>query len=385
LRIAVVYDFGINRGGGDFVMLSILEALDHARHDVTLETSKPKGFNQAKEIFQKQLDRTETNVISLPNWVPHPYSIAFMAKKISGKKYDLMILSDDIPKCLSDARVISYVHYPHIARLVFRDYVVQRHARTLRGRLAFHIHKRIFPIFYPNKHASDKWFFIANSMVTKTHLSEALNLGPEKTALLHPSVASASITALLNRKAASKENLAVCIGRFEPNKRSEDVVYALSLLGAKTEIRVSLVGFGSDRAYLDGLIETIRSLGLEERVELVLNAGRDVVLDRLFKAKVLVHSAIHEPFGIAVAEGMAARCIPIVRRGENGPWLEITEKGKYGLNFETVEELASAVEKAIGEYYSFDTDEIASKALEFDERRFEGSFLELMQLSLAEN
>jgi len=385
LRIAVVYDFGINRGGGDFVMLSILEALDHARYDVTLETSKPKGFAEAKEIFQKELDRTETNVISLPNWVPHPYSIAFMTKKIGGKKYDLLILSDDVPKCLSDARVISYVHYPHVARLMFRDYVVQRHARTLKGRLAFHIHKRIFPTFYPNKHASDKWFFIANSMVTKTHLSEALNLSPEKTALLHPPVASASITALLNRKAASKEDLVVCIGRFEPDKRPEDLVHALSLLSAKTGIRVSLVGFGSDRAYVDGLIETIRSLGLEERVELVLNAGRDVVLDRLFRAKVLVHSAIHEPFGIAVAEGMAARCIPIVRRGENGPWLEITERGRYGLNFETVEELASAVEKAVDEYYSFDTNEIASKALEFDERRFEGSFLELMQLSLAEN
>jgi hypothetical protein len=44
MRVAMIYDFGVNRGGGDFVMLNILEVLCNAGHEVSLLTSHPKGL-----------------------------------------------------------------------------------------------------------------------------------------------------------------------------------------------------------------------------------------------------------------------------------------------------------------------------------------------------
>jgi glycosyltransferase involved in cell wall biosynthesis len=152
-----------------------------------------------------------------------------------------------------------------------------------------------------------------------------------------------------------------------------------------TDAKASLIGFGYDRSYLRRLTKTIDTERLGKKIEIILNAKREVVFDTLFRAKALVHLACLEPFGIAVVEGMAAECIPIVRKGPYGPWMEITGQGKYGLGFDTIEGLAVAIEKAIKDYQSFSMKEITSRALDFDEVTFQGSFLKLLTQFLEEN
>jgi len=72
---------------------------------------------------------------------------------------------------------------------------------------------------------------------------------------------------------------------------------------------------------------------------------------------------------------MAAGCIPIVRRGFNGPWMEIIRGGQYGLGFSSIEELIIVLEKAIKHYEDFNIEDITLRSLEFDESLFKQRFI----------
>jgi len=380
MKIGMIYDFGVNKGGGDLVMLNILEALDSTGHDTTLMTSKPDGLGETSKLFGRKGHHVNIRQIKVPSFLHHPYTIAYMAKKIAKKdNSDLFVLSDDVPKCLSDRRVVCYVHYPHAARFVFREYVAKKYREKFRGKIAWWLHKWQFPKFYPTQQVSSMWLLIANSVVTMKHVFKTYNLKHENAALLNPPVASEKIHTLWKKSNLQKEDLVVCIGRLERDRRFEDLLHAMALLKDELDFRLNIIGFSHDESYLKELTRTVRILELEDKVDLLLDVTRESAVNELLKAKALVQNGPHEPFGIAVVEGMAAGCIPIVRKGANGPWIEIIEKGKYGLGFETIAELSSALNKVIEDYDNFDVGAISSRTLEFDERMFKSGFLEVLK------
>lgn len=374
----MISDFGVNKGGGDFVFLNILETLSK-KYDVTLITSTPSGFYETSNLFNKEISGVNVLKVKPKPFLHHPYTIAYMAKKVAKKdSYDLFILPDDVPSCLIDRKVLCYIHYPHAARLKFKDHLIRKYKKTLSGKIEWRIHQTIFPFFYPVQKISDKWLLVVNSMVTMEHTIKTFNLNPERVILLNPPVASASIKMIKENSHLQKEDLVVCIGWFEPLKGISDAVRALSLIKDEYRPRLRLIGFKGDDTYLNELIKSIDILGVKDKVELFLDAERDTLLHSLLKAKVIVHSAPHEHFGIAVVEGMAAGCIPIVRKGFNGPWMEILREGRYGFGFDTVEELAFTIEKTVRSYGDFDTEKITLRALESDEKHFRDKFLEIV-------
>jgi glycosyltransferase involved in cell wall biosynthesis len=250
MKTAVIYDFSVNRGGGDFVMLNILEALQGV-HDVTLITSNPKGYDETCNNFDRLIDKLKLNIyeIKVPSFLRHPYTIAYMAKKVSDESsYNLFILSDDIPACLANKKVISYFHFPHAARIIFEEHIMRKYMKTPRGRIEWWMHKELFKKFFLTKQIPDRWLLIANSYFTKEYIARSFNIDFEKIILLNPPVASASINALWRKAHVPKEDLAVCIGWFEPIKGFEDVIYAIKLMKNKPKLR--LIGFVGDKIYV---------------------------------------------------------------------------------------------------------------------------------------
>jgi glycosyltransferase involved in cell wall biosynthesis len=379
MKAAMIYDFGVNRGGGDFVMLNILDALCDAGYKVSLLTSYAKGLQESAEFFGKPVPNVDICHVKVPSYLRHPYTIAYIARKVAevgSSTYDAYLVSDDIPKCIANQKGICYMHYPHAARFKFKEYVATKYKTTMRGRLAWRIHKNLFPRFYLVDRKPEKWLLVANSIVTRQHAAETFHVNVEDVVLLNPPVASRAINEMWKNNSSEKENLVVCVGRFEPEKRFTEVLHALARLKKKVDVRLSLIGFTCDEKHI---FKMIRTLGLEENVEFLVNAERRTLIDRLFRAKAIVHPTPHEPFGIAVVEGMAAGCIPIVRRGFNGPWMEITQKGTYGLGFNSVDELGNMLMKAIMRYDDFDINAVTSKALEFDETVFKEKFLKMLK------
>ena len=379
MRIAVIYDFAMNKGGGDFVMLNILEALNNANYKVSLLTSRPKGLYESAEFFDKPVPNADICHIRVPSYLRHPYTIAYIARevaKIKGDTYDAYLVSDDIPKYIASQKGICYMHYPHAARFKFKEYIATKYRTTLRGRLIWRFHRTIFPKFYLTSGKPKNWLFVANSIVTRRHVAESFHVDVENVALLNPPVAARRINEIWRNSSLEKENLIVCVGRFEFEKRFTDVIQALAHLKKSIDVKLSLIGFKYDERHLVKAIKTFR---LDGNVELLVNAERESLISRLLKAKAIVHPTPHEPFGIAVVEGMAAGCIPIVRRRFNGPWLEITKEGKYGLGFSDLGELTNAIEKVIEFYDSFDVEAIVARALKFDEAEFKRKFVNLFE------
>jgi len=379
VRVAVIYDFGVNRGGGDFVMLNILEALSNAGYEVSLLTSHSRGLYESAKFFGKPAPNVDIRRIKVPSYLRHPYTVAYVAHKATKNGDDVCdayLVSDDIPKCITDRKGVCYMHYPHAARLKFKEYVAAKYKTTLHGKLMWRLHEVLFPRLYSTDTKPESWLLVANSVVTRHHAAETFHMDVEDVVLLNPPVSVRRINEAWKNSSLEKENLVVCVGRFESEKRFTEVLQALVRLRKSVDVKLSLIGFkcGEGR-----LIKAIREFGLEENVELLVNAERDILINRLLRAKAIVHPTPHEPFGIAVVEGMAAGCTPIVRRGFNGPWLEITKEGKYGIGFNSLEELASAIKKAIESYDSFNVRAIALRALEFDEARFERRFINLFK------
>lgn len=382
MQVGVIYDFGVSKGGGDFVMLNILETLAR-EHDVTLITSNLPGLYEAEKFFGKKINLNRINVYEIKNrFIPHPYRVAYMAKKVREKGYDFFVLSDDIPKFLANKRVLSYVHYLHATRIKFGEHVMRKYMKTLRGKIKWLLHKKLFRFFYPTEQISERWFLVVNSRITMEDAMRTLKIRSERVALLHPPVASAFINNLYKNSRVVKEDLVVSIGWFEPVKGHVDLLRALALIKKEHRPNLRIIGFRGDEIYLKKIINIVKTLGIEDKVEILLDAKRDIVVESLLKAKAIVHPAPREHFGIAVVEGMAAYCIPIVRKGFNGPWLEILQEGTYGLGFETVEELAFNIENAVRNYENFNLDKIALRALEFDEKHFRDKFLEIVRYFL---
>ena len=379
MKAAMIYDFGVNKGGGDFVMLNILEALCNAGYKVSLLTSYAKGLQESAEFFDKPVPNVDICHVKVPSYLRHPYTIAYIARKVAevgSSTYDAYLVSDDIPKCIANQKGICYMHYPHAARFNFKEYVATKYKTTMRGRLAWRIHKTLFPRFYLVDRMPEKWLLVANSTITRQHAAETFHVDVEDVVLLNPPVASRAINEMWKNNPSEKENLVVCVGRFELEKRFTEVLHALARLKKKVDVRLSLIGFTCDEKYI---FKMVRMLGLEENVEFLVNAERRMLIDRLLRAKAIVHPTPHEPFGIAVVEGMAAGCIPIVRRGFNGPWMEIMQKGTYGLGFSSVDELGNMLLEAIMRYDDFNINAVTSRAFEFDETVFKEKFLKMLK------
>ena len=386
LKIAMIYDFSSHNGGGDFVMLSILETLKNAGHHLTLVTSNPAGLTVANTFFGKNVDCPDVHFIKLPHFLPHPYTIVYMAKKVVRKNaYDVFVFSDDVPKCLWNKKVVCYIHYSHAARLKFRYYLTNKYRKRVTGKILLKLHTYLFTKLYPTMNVpTQNWLLIANSITTQQHTAQTFGLNIGQIGLVYPPVTSSKITSFLEARKVEKKNLVVCLGRFEPDKSFDNVIRSLSILKSDLEVILVLMGFAYDQACLTNLRNHIKRLHLENRIILRVNVDRNEIIGNLLTAKALVHPTPNEPFGLSVVEAMAAGCIPIVSRGLNGPWLEITQSGQYGLGFATNEELAAMIQKVVENYYSYDVDAITKRSLEFDESVFKQKMLAIFQKFLAE-
>jgi glycosyltransferase involved in cell wall biosynthesis len=150
---------------------------------------------------------------------------------------------------------------------------------------------------------------------------------------------------LENFHPSDKEKLVVSVGRFTPFKRFE--VLIRSFVGVD-EGRCVILGstyksaVGESFRYVGKLRRMINELKLQDRIELFVNSPFTVLQNTLSKAKLYVHCALFEHFGISVVEGMASGCVPIVHRS-GGTYTDIIDYDKYGFSFGDTNELAAKI------------------------------------------
>jgi glycosyltransferase involved in cell wall biosynthesis len=131
------------------------------------------------------------------------------------------------------------------------------------------------------------------------------------------------------------KRLVVSVGRIVPFKRYELLIDVARSL---PECQFLVVGSIMDENYLQSLLRR-KPLNLE----VVTDASGAEKSRILQSASIYVHLARDEPFGFALVEAMTHGCVPIVHES-GGPWIEILEEGKHGIGFETSAELRDAID-----------------------------------------
>lgn len=133
-------------------------------------------------------------------------------------------------------------------------------------------------------------------------------------------------------------------------KKGQDILIdAIALLKEKgiENVCVDFIGTGptelalKEQAYKKGIAEKINFLGLKNRT---------FIYSHLKEYDLMCHPAREEGFGLAVAEGIAAK-LPVLVSDEGGPY-EIINKGEFGYTFkmEDSKDCADKIEYLLNNY-----------------------------------
>jgi glycosyltransferase involved in cell wall biosynthesis len=139
---------------------------------------------------------------------------------------------------------------------------------------------------------------VANSEVTRQGIEELTGPLP-RLRVIHPG-ADAPPAA----RERHPDPTLVTVAHLEPHKNQASVIRALAALaGRYPRLRYELIGKGPDREALE---ELARSLGVADRVSFRGAMAHDTALAELGRCHVHVMPSIHDAFGVAHVEAMAA-------------------------------------------------------------------------------
>jgi glycosyltransferase involved in cell wall biosynthesis len=147
-----------------------------------------------------------------------------------------------------------------------------------------------------------------------------------------------------------RDPLVVTLSRFAPEKRLDTALRAFSaVVRDYPEARLIMIGSTGDPSSASTVRELnslISALKLEENVQLILDPPLQTVKAILGRAKAIVSTKPNESFGIAILQGMASGCIPIVHRS-GGQYMDVTDRDRAGLSYEGVEGLSEQIMKVL--------------------------------------
>ncbi|EIW71289.1 hypothetical protein TREMEDRAFT_73255 [Tremella mesenterica DSM 1558] len=154
----------------------------------------------------------------------------------------------------------------------------------------------------------------------------------------------------------SRKREIVSLAQFRPEKDHAKQLYALNVLFDQypecRDVRLTLMGGcrnTEDEQRLEGLKALAMKLGIEDRVEFVVNAPYPEVVRRLGQASIGLNTMQDEHFGINVVEFMAAGLIPVVHASA-GPMMDIvvSHNGRQtGFHATDAESFASSLHTAL--------------------------------------
>lgn len=359
MRVCVVHNTLNSVGGGERVCLAVIEVLKSLGHEVTLITTEPTDWNRVKKIVgtmvnpDKELYLLSFRVKAFGIYMRLLTTLLLALKR---GEYDLVINThgDALP-ISSD---ILYMHFPTFA-LLREPPVNVKYSRSLFWRLYFYPYERI------QGHLVKKmrWkVLLTNSEFSKEAIKK--HIGADALVVYPPVDIDEFIKVSEN---ARREDVTVSCGRYTPEKNYE---FVLKVAEHLPHIEFTIIGASSGKissAYYTKLMRLIKEKKLRN-VKLLRDVPKNEQLEIYSRSKVFLHAMIGEHFGMAAVEGMAAGLIPVVHKS-GGAWLDIVDRGKYGLGYKDVDEAVKSIEYALNNYEYLKMKAV-KRAMEFSKERF---------------
>jgi glycosyltransferase involved in cell wall biosynthesis len=351
-------------GGAERLALAMTRALKELGHSVDLYVIEATDWNRVERLtsYNRQVVARE-HVLPPFKSFPTIYSklLHWFGRDVVGYRivkkhdYDLVVATKQIlvPVFVD----VLYMHFPDFLPGFDYLYYPERYLYNTMLRIYSRplelVTRTLISLF---KSISYKPVIFTNSRFSASIIERFLNV---KAIVLHPPVNIEKYLPL--SKYIDRENIVVTISRIEPMKNLDIVI---DIAKEVKEAKFLILGSIQSSSYYTHLMRKIRMLNLEDRIKILVNVSEELKMEILKKAKIYLHPTKYEHFGIAIVEAMAAGLLPIVHKS-GGPWIDIVDRGKYGIGFRTVEEFAEAIE------YIMNAD--GTELSELQEKAYKGS------------
>ncbi len=307
-------------GGANSVAVWMIEALKR-EHQVSLLSFEPIDLEAINRFYgttlhfsQLKLTQVRPLIRSLFNLDRDPSSIqkwCYIMRlcKIHKNKYDLIISAEN--EMDFGCRGLQYIHFPYLAEVKTTWRVLHEVAR--RGKLHVLLKGRYRPWMLLSGFSLKGMksnLTLTNSQWTKAIIKKCYDI--EATVVYPPVIGQFSDVSW-----EDKENGFVCVGRFDPLKKIEQMIETLAeVRKSRPDIHFHIVGTASNRDLhaSSDYYQKIMALVQENSawVSIHQNLPRAELVDLLAQHRYGIHAHETEHFGMAVAEMVSAGCITFV-------------------------------------------------------------------------
>jgi glycosyltransferase involved in cell wall biosynthesis len=296
----IVHDVMRVRGGGERVVADVASTLCDAGYRVFVVADTDGHSIDSLGKF----GNVKFKVVpwrDIPFGLAHLFSISYGLALRARHRGSIMI--DTLGLILGPAIAdVTYVHYPSL--VTRQAWHAPRRVLALGllaiGELSTAIHKRRQVLLF-----NSQWCL--RTSFSGTRLYHKLSPTEPQVVVLYPPV---DTEPLISLDSDERKDKVVTISRFASNKGLEGIG---RLAGDLPNVQFVLAGRITDPEYFNALGKIIEAKSLESRVSLLPNITEDQKLALLSGSKVQVHFALHEHFGIALVEGLAAGLTVITR------------------------------------------------------------------------
>ena len=312
LRVGLLHNTLNVMGGAERFTLDLIPLLRKRGMLVNLATFDRVKWNSVKSMFgDVQTPDSQISILPFRLRLFGIYQRILMktiANRLRGRSDVVVNTHSDHLFCYSD---IVYMH--GVTPLDASDDagVFARYNSSILMRLYFMPYKRLIQSRLRPYTEKDGTVFVANSRFTQDRMKRMLKI--TKSRIIYPAVD----TQTYGRLAASntREDQVVTVGRFTREKNLHLIPEVAAKCPENIKFAIVTASAGINNDLMNEFNYACKKYGVESRVKLYMNIPFQQKLRILENSKVYLHLMPAEHFGLALAEGCSAGCLPVVVKG----------------------------------------------------------------------
>jgi len=340
MKVIVAHPTLNSLGGAERLCMHVMEALRKRNCNVTLATLDKTNWVLLRKVFDESF-QPDGEFYLLPRipeiptltlrqaFVALSYALELFLITLKGE-YDLLVnMGGEIMDSIGDVIYINAI--PLKLMHVYPQIQPKHNAQWRCYSRLYSLVTRVLSI--PNN------VIVTNSKFNKDIIKK--NLG-RKALVVHPPVDIQKIKSPIKNQ--NRKNIVVTVSRFRSAKGLEIIPKIAKHVENCKFILIGTADANSEEC-LKRISEKTKKLGVQARLQTFVNMPLIFILEKLFNAKVFLHTQPTEAFGISIVEAMAAGCVPVVPR-DGGPWFDILDRkqGKFGFSYRILAEAADIIE-----------------------------------------